>query len=45
MIMAMALSKEPEAKTPTGRRKRKEMSHSAMKTVNHHTVPVVVAFD
>lgn len=38
-------SKEPEAKTPTGRRKRKEMSHSAMKIVNHHTVPVVVAFD
>jgi hypothetical protein len=38
-------SKEPEAKTSTGRRKRKEMSHSAMKTVNHHTVPVMVAFD
>jgi hypothetical protein len=32
-------------KTPTGRRKRKEMSQSAMKTVNHHDVPVMVAFD
>jgi hypothetical protein len=38
-------SKPPEEKTPTGRRKRKEMSHSAMKAVNHHTVPVTVAFD
>lgn len=38
-------SKEPEAKTNTGRRKRKEMSHSAMKSVNHHDVPVIVAFD
>jgi hypothetical protein len=38
-------SKEPESKTSTGRRKRKEMSKSAMKFVNHHTVPVVVAFD
>ena len=38
-------SKEPEAKTNTGRRKRKEMSHSAMKSVNHHEVPVVVSFD
>lgn len=38
-------SKEPEAKTNTGRRKRKEMSQSAMKSVNHHEVPVVVAFD
>jgi hypothetical protein len=38
-------SKEPEAKTSTGRRKRKEMSQSAMKSVNHLDVPVVVAFD
>lgn len=38
-------SKEPEAKTNTGRRKRKEMSQSAMKSVNHHEVPVLVAFD
>jgi len=38
-------SKEPENKTPTGRRKRKEMSQSAMKSVNHHDAPVVVAFD
>jgi hypothetical protein len=38
-------SKEPEAKTVTGRRKRKEMSQSAMKSVNHHSVPVTVAFD
>jgi len=38
-------SKEPESKTPTGRRKRKEMSHSAMKTVNRHEAPVTVAFD
>ena len=38
-------SKEPEAKTVTGRRKRKEMSHSAMKTVNRHEAPVTVAFD
>jgi hypothetical protein len=38
-------SKEPESKTNTGRRKRKEMSQSAMKSVNHHDVPVVVAFD
>ena len=38
-------SKEVEVKTPTGRRKRKEMSQSAMKSVNHHDVPVVVAFD
>lgn len=38
-------SKEPEAKTNTGRRKRKEMSQSAMKSVNHHEVPVVIAFD
>jgi hypothetical protein len=38
-------SKEPEAKTPTGRRKRKEMSHSAMKSVAHHDLPVVVSFD
>jgi hypothetical protein len=38
-------SKEPEAKTPTGRRKRKEMSHSAMKSVAHHDMPVVVSFE
>lgn len=38
-------SKEPEAKTSTGRRKRKEMSQSAMKSVAHHSLPVVVAFD
>jgi hypothetical protein len=38
-------SKEPEAKTPTGRRKRKEMSHSAMKVVNQHDAPVTVSFD
>jgi hypothetical protein len=37
--------KDVELKTPTGRRKRKEMSHSAMKSVNHHDVPVMVAFD
>ena len=38
-------SKEPELKTPTGRRKRKEMSASAMKSVNHHDVPITVSFD
>jgi hypothetical protein len=38
-------SKEPESKTPTGRRKRKEMSHSAMKVVNQHDSPVTVSFD
>jgi hypothetical protein len=38
-------SKEPESKTPTGRRKRKEMSHSAMKSVAHHDLSVVVSFD
>jgi len=38
-------SKEPESKTPTGRRKRKEMSQSALKAVNHHDAPIVVAFD
>lgn len=38
-------SKEPEAKSSTGRRKRKEMSQSAMKSVAHLEVPVVVAFD
>lgn len=38
-------SKEPDAKTPTGRRKRKEMSHSAMKVVNQHDSPVTVSFD
>lgn len=38
-------SKDTEVKTPTGRRKRKEMSHSAMKAVNHLEVPVVVSFE
>jgi len=38
-------SKEPEVKTATGRRKRKEMSQSAMKAVNHHEVPIMVSFD
>lgn len=38
-------SKVPESTTPTGRRKRKEMSHSAIKSVAHHTLPVIVAFD
>jgi hypothetical protein len=38
-------SKEVESKTPTGRRKRKEMSQSAMKSVNHHEVAVTVAFE
>jgi len=38
-------SKNPESTTPTGRRKRKEMSQSAMKAVNHHDVPVTVSFD
>lgn len=38
-------SKEPEIKTATGRRKRKEMSQSAMKAVNHHDVPITVSFD
>jgi hypothetical protein len=38
-------SKEPEVKTATGRRKRKEMSQSAMKAVNHHDVPIMVSFD
>jgi hypothetical protein len=36
---------EPESKSNTGRRKRKEMSQSALKTVNHHDLPVMVAFD
>jgi hypothetical protein len=36
---------EPESKSSTGRRKRKEMSQSALKTVNHHDLPVMVAFD
>lgn len=35
----------PESTSTTGRRKRKEMSQSAMKAVNHHEVPVTVAFD
>jgi hypothetical protein len=38
-------SKEPEAKSTTGRRKRKEMSQCATKSVAHMEVPVVVAFD
>jgi hypothetical protein len=38
-------SKEPESKTTTGRRKRKEMSLSAMKSVNHHDAPVIVSFE
>ena len=32
------------ARTPTGRRKRKEMSSSATKTVNRHDVPVTLMF-
>jgi hypothetical protein len=35
----------PESTSNTGRRKRKEMSQSAMKSVNHHALPVMVAFD
>ena len=38
-------SKDPESTTATGRRKRKEMSQSAMKAVNHHDVPITVSFD
>ena len=38
-------SKEPEMTTTAGRRKRKEMSHSAMKSVNHHDAPVTVSFE
>jgi len=38
-------SKEPEAKTATGRRKRKEMSTSAMKSVSLHEAAVMVSFD
>jgi hypothetical protein len=38
-------SKAPEAKTPTGRRKRKEMSASAVKSVNQLHGPVTVSFD
>jgi hypothetical protein len=38
-------SKEPEQKTSTGRRKRKEMSQCSTKSVAHHVVPVTVAFD
>jgi hypothetical protein len=38
-------SKEPESKSSTGRRKRKEMSQCATKSVAHMEVPVVVAFD
>jgi hypothetical protein len=38
-------SKEPESKTPTGRRKRKEMSASATKSVNHMVAPITVEFD
>lgn len=38
-------SKAPESKTPTGRRKRKEMSASAVKSVNQLHGPVTVSFD
>jgi len=38
-------SKDTGVKTATGRRKRKEMSHSAMKAVNHHDAPITVSFD
>jgi len=38
-------SKEPESKTPTGRRKRKEMSASAVKTVARLGSTVSVSFD
>lgn len=38
-------SKEPETKTPTGRRQRKEMSASAMKTVSRISGSVTVSFD
>jgi hypothetical protein len=38
-------SKEPEAKTATGRRKRKEMSASAVKAVNQMQSAVTVSFD
>jgi hypothetical protein len=38
-------SKDPESTTSTGRRKRKEMSQSAMKAVNHHDMPITVSFD
>jgi hypothetical protein len=38
-------SKVPEAKTPTGRRKRKEMSHSAKNAVSQCGVAVTVSFD
>jgi len=38
-------SKEPDAKTSTGRRKRKEMSHSALKAVNIQPVSTTVSFD
>jgi hypothetical protein len=36
---------DPESTSSTGRRKRKEMSHSALKTVNHHDLPVMVEFN
>jgi hypothetical protein len=38
-------SKEPESKTSTGRRKRKEMSQSALKSVSVNPVPITVSFD
>jgi hypothetical protein len=38
-------SKEPDSKTPTGRRKRKEMSHSALTTVSLQPVSTMVSFD
>ena len=37
--------KEKDTLAPQGRRKRKEMSKSAMKTVNFHSMPVTVTFD
>jgi hypothetical protein len=38
-------SKTPEDKTPTGRRKRKEMSKTSTKSVTQLSAPVVVSFD
>jgi len=38
-------AKEPESKTATGRRKRKEMSQSALKTVSAQPTPILVRFD
>ena len=37
-------TKDETTKTQTGRRKRKEMSTSATKTVNRHDVPVTLMF-